>query len=409
MTRYLSSALGAAQPLFGQSIAALEQASGAPAADLHLSSELSQQVRRKVMELGLDPNDTTGPELYAALQGKIHGDEQTVRTALSLNADSAPLAVLSAIQKYMTKRERTMCFALKQITAKRLLKQKPPKVAMKRLGYRSLDSMLRHEPVAMLYTAALMFESPAWHKGFTEQYAKLQPSDFEQRPVAVTHPTSAKWQAIAEEYVTQSRHNILSFKDLGTIVLLPLSHAIDGLAITTFLLTSYYMNDIHAYSAFAKLQQVKPNFGAIIRKSLHSEQILSAQLAGQPVSWKVIQRYYGRLKAEFAPTIFEPHVQAEDLAWRDAEAALMALDPSLSFWRDTQYICMLYEDEPVSLNIIDVALVYCNHLHFADRIVHFVREHLWSELMSRYLNQGNLESAVQQQLAYDLVPEETMA
>jgi hypothetical protein len=135
----------------------------------------------------------------------------------------------------------------------------------------------------------------------------------------------------------------------------------------------------------------------------------SAHLAGQPVPWKVIQRYYGRLKDGVHPEVFEPHVQAEDLQWHDAEKVLTELQPALSFWLDTQYICMIHDGEPVSLNILDVALGYCNHLEFGDRIVHFVREHLWHELMSRYLHQENLEAAVHQQLSRDLVDEVALA
>jgi hypothetical protein len=97
------------------------------------------------------------------------------------------------------------------------------------------------------------------------------------------------------------------------------------------------------------------------------------------------------------------------LQWHDAEAVLADLQPALSFWQDTQYVCMLHEDEPVSFNILDVALGYCNRLPFADRIVHFVREHLWYELMSRYLHQENLEAAVHQQLSRELVEDTALA
>ncbi|HET8671645.1 MAG TPA: hypothetical protein VFM05_13790, partial [Candidatus Saccharimonadales bacterium] len=209
--------------------------------------------------------------------------------------------------------------------------------------------------------------------------------------------------------VSTTKHNILCFKELGAVVILPLSTPVDGLAITSLLLTLNYLNDIRAYSSYAKLQQVKPSFGKVIQETASAEPMTSAQLAGQPVPWKVIQRYYGRNRAGTYPAIFEPHVQAEDLQWHDAEQILAELHPALAFWANTQYICMLHNDEPVSLNILDVALSYCNHLSFTDRIVHFVREHLWHELMSRYLHQENLEAAVHQQLSRELVDEVALA
>jgi len=406
MTRYLSSALGAEQPFFGQSIMELERASGRPAADIRLSSEIMQQVRAKVAQLGLDPDDTTGPELYSALQGRLRQDESRVRAALNLTEDASVPEILSRVEKFLNGHQTTSNgFVLKATVARKLFKKKAPKHTMKLLGYRSLDSMLKHEAVASIYAAAMIAESPSWHRMFRGQYAALQPSDFEQRKISVVFPKSKRWTQVSDHFVQAAKHNILCFKELGAVVMLPFSGQVNGLAITSLLLALHYMNDIRTYSSFAKLQQVKPAFGKIVQETAAGEPMTSAQLAGQPVPWKVIQRYYGRMKGDYHPEVFEPHVQPEDLQWHDGEKILAGLEPTLRFWADTQYICMVHDDQPVSCNILDVALSYCNQLPFADRIVHFVREHLWHELMSRYLHQENLEAAVHQQLSRELVDE----
>lgn len=410
MTRYLSAALGATQPLFGQSIMELERASGRPSEDIRLTSEVQQKVRTKIIALGLDPADTTGPELYGALQARLKDDEARVREALGIADDASATEVLSHVETFLKRQaDKSTCLGLKSTAARRLLKKKLPKNAMKQLGYRSFDSMLKHESVAAIYSAAAMYESPSWHRGFRESYAGLQPSDFEQRQMAVLYPKSERWIKAARNFVANAKHNIMSFKELGAVVILPLDERVDGLALTTMLLTLHYMNDIRSYSSFAKLQQVKPTFGTIIRQSVTSEPMTSAMLAGQPVPWKVIQRYYGRMNGEYSPEVFEPHVQADDLQWHDGEQVLAELEPALAFWQDTQYVCTLHDNQPVSLNILDVALSYCNHLPFTDRIVHFVREHLWHELMSRYLHQENLEAAVHQQLSRELVDDGALA
>lgn len=399
MTRYLSLALGARQPVFGQTIAALEQASGLPAADIRLNAEIAQVVKRKIAELGLDPQDTTGEELYVALQNKMSRDEAVFDTALGIEGSKTATEVLSVVQKYLTKHEKQSCFALKPTVAKQLLKKKPPKVVMKKLGYRSLDSMLRHEQPAHLYAAAQMFESYTWRKVFYAQYTKLKATDFEQKNIAVSLPTGKKWESLADEYVETYRHNIISLKELGQVVLLPMANRLPALGIMTFLLAVHFMNEIHTYSSYVKLQQVKPDFGEVIARSVESELHIPGQLAGRPVSWDVVQRYYGRAQAVILPpSSFEPHIQAEDLSWRDAEDALAEVDESLGFWRDTQYICTLSDDKPVSLNLIDVVMNRCNHISFGERLAQFAREHLWSELMSRYMHASNLESSVQQEL-----------
>ncbi len=395
--------MGAVEPAFSQSIQQLEHAAGRPGTDIRLTADIMQKTRTKIAELGLDPGDTTGPELYGALQQRLKADEQRVRSALALPETAAPNDIITRVQQFFSKQEnRGLSFALKTSVAKKLLKKKIPKNAMKQLGYRSADSMLKHEQVADLYAAALIAEPAAWHKSFREQYAKLTPSDFESRPIVVTRPATKKWQKLAAAYVAHSRHNILDFRELGAIVLLPIAHDVDGLAITTLLLVAEDMNAIRAHSSYAKLQQVKPDFGKRLQALSVSEPLTSASLAGQPVPWRMIQRYYARFTNSYHPEVFEPHVQSEDLEWDEGETVLTRLDPELAFWQGSEHLGLLHEGAIVSCNVLDVALGYCNHLDFTDRIVHFVRDNVWHELMMRYLNQENLEAAVHRQLAGEL-------
>jgi hypothetical protein len=391
MTRFLSEALGAVEPVFSKSIQRLEQAAGRPATDIRLTADIMQRTRVKISELGLDADDTTGPELYHALQEKLKEDEIDAREALALGGNARPDEVVTRAVQFLNRQEKSrQCFVLKPSAAKRLLKKKLPKLAMKRLGYRSADSMLKHESAAEIYAAAVIAESNSWHRAFREQYAKLTPSDFEPKKIALIHPTTKRWQQLAVEFVDKSHHNLLSFPELGAVVLLPIEQAVDGLAITTLLLISEEMNGIRAHSSYAKLQQVKPDFGSLIQKSSVSEPFTSAELAGQPVPWRMIQRYYARFTDAYHPEIFEPHVQPDDLTWSSGEDVLG----------------LLHDGAIVSCNALDVALGFCNQLSFADRIVHFVRDNLWHELMMHYLNQENLEAAVHRQLAGELVEED---
>lgn len=404
MTRFLSVALGATEPTFSQGIQQLEQAAGHPGTDIRLTTNIIQQTRTKIIALGLDPNDTTGRELYGALQQRMKQDEQSVRQALHIAEDATPDNIIDRVRQYLEQHEVPKdSFALKTSVAKRLLKKKPPKTVMKRLGYRSLDSMLKHETPANLYAAALMTEPTSWHKTFREQYAKLTPSDFESRKIVLSHPTTKRWQELAREFVSTEHHNIFSFRELGAVVLLPLEHAVDGLAITTLLLVMEEMNGIRAHSSYAKLQQVKSDFGKRLQQSSVSEPYTSAVLAGQPVPWRMIQRYYARFTDAYHPEIFEPHVQPEDLQWASGEKSLAELEPSLQFWEGSESLGLLDEGgQIVSCNALDVSLSFCNHLPFQDRIVHFVRDNLWHELMLHYLNQDNLEAAVHRQLSAEL-------
>jgi hypothetical protein len=404
MTRYLSQALGADEPNFSQSIAALEQASGHPSADIRLSTDIMNRARSKIAELGLDPQDTTGDELYAALHERLKVDDDRVRESLHIDKDAASSEVVAQVCKFLQKLDSPKnCFALKTSVARRLLKQRPPKAAMKQLGYRSIDSLLKREQPALIYAAAVMAETPQWHKRFRELYIKLQPNDFESRDIGFLCPRTKRWEKLTNNFVGSARQNILCFRDLGDMVLLPLEEEIDGLAIIMLLLALESMNDIRAQSSYAKLQQVKPDFGRIMQQSSIAEPYTGARLAGQPVSWRMVQRYYGKSQSKYDAEVFEPHVQPEDLQWRDVEDVLSGLAPALEFWKDTQSLCILHDGNPVSLNVLDVALNYCNHLPFAERVVRFVRNNLWHDLMMRYLDQNNLEEALHTQLSAELV------
>jgi hypothetical protein len=405
MTRVLAELLGSGPNTFREGLRKLEQASGYESTDIRLSADVQQAARRKLRELGLDSHDTTARELYAALMLRVAADE--VRLFKTLRARHGYIndmqAVASEIQSVPIPKS---CFALKNTVAKRLLKSHAPKKAMKQLGYRSLDSMLKHETPAHIYTAAKLVESVTWHKQLVDSYKKLKSSDFEIRPMHISTPKTQRWEVLAQTAVTERRHNVLSFKELGEVVLLPLpADAPKGAALASLLLALHDMNEIRAAATYLKLCQVKPDFGAIVQSVVRDEPTLSAGIFDTPITWQVVQRYYGRFADRFKSEVFEPHVQAEDLTWHSIEKVLHYIESSLDFWQHTTHLGLLHDHQPVSFNIIDVALNYCNQLPFEQRILQYYRQSLWHELVIRYLKHDNVEQSVVSGLQSDLVME----
>jgi len=405
MTRILSELLGANEPVFRQGLSKLEHASGHSSADVRLTAELAQGTKAKLQQLGLDPHDTTGPELYAALEARLKTDDKRLVAALQTASQNQDI-VASVAHALRTVPIPRSCFALKATVARKLLKKSLPKKAMKQLGYRSFESMLKHEPIASLYAAAWLLESASWRKNLVEQYKRLRASDFESRDIIVASPSSVRWQELAEKVVAEKKHNVLGFKELGAVVLLPLPENQPPTVTTaTLILALQSMNEIRAASTFLKLCQVKPDFGAIVQTVVTDEAELSAELLDHPVSWQLIQRYYARFKDAFKSEIFEPHIQAEDLTWHSIELVLEHLEPSLAFWRGTQHLSLLHNHEPVSFNIIDVALACCNQLPYKNRIVHYGQASLWHELLLKYIGHESVEQTVLSQLQSQLVAE----
>lgn len=413
MSRVLSELLGAKEPFFSLSLRQMEQRSGKAGADIRLSSEVARGARTKLKGLGLDPLNTTGEELYAALRQRLVADDERLTQALykqSSNKISSDSDTLIQVAKILNQVPiPKTCFALKNPVAKKILKATPPKRVMKLLGYRSLDSMLKHEAPASLIAVSWIIETAIWRQGIMARYRKLQSTDFEVGAMNIIHPSSKRWQALSASLVPQTKHHIIGVRELGAVVILPLPSERPPIAtLTTLVLALQAMNEIRSASTYLKMRQVKANFGVSVQAVVAGEPRLSTHLLDQPVSWHVIQRYYARFSQTIKRDVFEPHIQAEDLSWHSVEKVLSHIEPGLEFWRHTTNLALLHNHQPVSLNIIDVALNACNGLPYQSRIVHYFRRNLWHELSLRYLNHDRIEQSVLAELQTELASEPSL-
>lgn len=398
--------LGAREPAFRLQLQQLERAAGLPSADVRLATHIMQLTRTKVRELGLDPTDTTGPELYAALQLRLRKDEVRVRSMLDVTADMQPNTILQAVERRLSKLDQhSDVFVVKPAVMKQIVRKLKPKATMKRLGYRSMDSMLKHEPIGQLLAACQVTESAEWQEARFTAYKKLQPKDFEQRRPVFVVPIAKQWPKLADSHAERHKHHIIAVPELGTIVILPMTHDLPGLAITTFVLALHALNDMRAQSSYLKLQQVKPNFGDVVSDAIQHDPLTQVEIGGTTLSWRAVHWVYGHGHAAYHPEIFEPHVQPEDLAWHGVEADLARLHPVLTFWEDTELLGLVDGDDAVSLNVMDVALGVCNELGYAQRALQHMREAIGRELFARYLHQENLQSILTDALDTQLAPE----
>lgn len=399
MTRFLSESLQAPEPFFRLGLRQLEAANGNPSTDIRFTSKVLHETKQKLMELGLDPRDTTPQELYHALQSRLKLDDAALtrflqtKAALHISAEAA--VVDGMVHVLQNSSDAKQCFALKLSVARTLIRQLPPKKAMKELGYRSLDSCIKHEHPISIMAAAWLTETATWQRRFIEQYKKLQPSDFESRPIQLIQLKSKRWNSLATTAFHEKRHNLLCFKELGALAFLPLSSAAPAGSVTVSMsLALHEINEIRAASTFLKLHQVQNDFGATVQMVATSEPRLSSQILDKPVPWRLIQQYYARLTDRFREDVFEPHIQLDDMLWQPVEHTLASLVPRFSFWQNSHYLGLLHERQPVSLNIMDVALNYCNQLSFDERVAHYFQRSLWHELLLRYLKHGPVEAAV---------------
>lgn len=408
MSRVLAELLGVSEPELSGILLSLEEASGGPGVDIRLIAELSATVHQKTRELGLDPKDTTGRELYHALQALVAQHDMFLAQVLgardSQNVKDVLPRIISAIQTLPIPRK---CWAIKPSVIKKLLKKTPPKKVMKQLGYRSVDSMIKREATDEILGATRVLESLQWQHRFTKTYKQLSPSDFETRDIVIKQLDTAKWGSAVNTYIYAHHHNITHLKEFGSVLVLPLPVlTMPGLCVTLLPMILHYINEIRIYSSYFKLEQVKPHFGEIVAKTISEDPTEAANMAGQKIHWRTLSKHFGKAQRPH-PDEFQPHVQADDLYYRKAEDVVYRLEPALKFWENLDYVARSQAGvHPVSLSLLDNAVSYCNGLEYGQNILSHSQTSLWNELLLRYMDQESLEEQVLNQLSDDLVHRE---
>jgi hypothetical protein len=410
MAKILRDLLDAEEPIFSVALQQLEQASGRQGADARLIGELTEKTHSAMRQLRLDPANTTGKEYYQALLARIEQDNERVTRLIGATdgSDVAELVPLMIEAANKVNFNRTV-FVLKHAKAKDLLRQMPPRALMEKLGHKTVDAMFEHEDFDEIYTALRFSEGAEWLNQYNELFKSVTPDDYEERDIRILAMNHDKYVDLAEHFTQKKLHNVTHTKELGVIVVVPLreTHS-KGLTLKTLPLLLHYLNEVKLYSSFFKLKAKHPNFGETVVTTLIADPGTASQMAGHYVHWRVIQRYFGKLKDEAHKEAFEPHVQPEDLHWRRAEELLYQIDPEMDFWKDNDYVGMLFDGLPVTLNFVDVSLSYANSIPYDMRYVYHFRESLWNEIFIRYMSYPNLEKQILQQLDNDMVAPEQL-
>lgn len=400
MCKNLADLLEAEQPLFSVMVEQLERASGRPSVDVRLLAEIIGKVHMKIRALGLDPHDTTGPELYHALQDLIGKHDLFIAKKLDAKNPSHVSEVLPKIGPFIDSLAiPKSAWVLKHSVAKRLLKQTPPKQVMAHLHYRSIDSMLKREPVSEIFGSLRFAESPTWQQKFMSKYAALTPMDFEVRDIDVIHLDSKKWAGVADTFVKANHYNITHLKELGVVLILPLPvDNLPGISLTTLAKVLHNINDIRLYSAYFKLQQTSHQFGVKLRSTLQNDSEY-IEVAGHKVHWRAVHGHFAKNGFVKHLEAFEPHLQLDDLEWRRVEEVLYRIEPALHFWHDMDFVAAYRAPDVVSFNLMDNALSFVNKLHYDARVTSHFNNSLLNELMIRYVGQPPMESLVIKRLS----------
>lgn len=126
MSKHIANLLDQPERLVRRTIMRLEDKNGYPSHDARQLAESIQQVRRKLADLGMDPDDTTAEELYHALLSRFEKDclaFDIENNFHSIDFEAKVAKSTDLIEKNMALPQR---WVLKTTAAKNLLRRQPP-------------------------------------------------------------------------------------------------------------------------------------------------------------------------------------------------------------------------------------------------------------------------------------------
>ena len=134
------------------------------------------------------------------------------------------------------------CWVLEHSTAKRLLKQMPPKHVKEQLRFRSVDSCLSGPVLTKFLPPCSLLSRSKWQERFVASYKKPGPSDFETRKISIIELSGKRWgDSVEKIYRGQPPQHSVRVNELGVIAVLPLTQdKMPGLAITLLPLIIYH-------------------------------------------------------------------------------------------------------------------------------------------------------------------------
>lgn len=349
----LAALLGEPQRNIGRIISKLEDLSGYHSEDVRLLVEMDAQLGRKITQLGLDPTDTTGEELYEALKARMARDLGQLERAWHLEGENNLFQIIKVLEHFGGHEE---FLAIRCSAVKRLLNAQKPLKTTKLLGYRSLASMLKHEDTRLVLAVAWANESAQWRSRFAHYVSRLKANDYEVRPVKFV---AARSLAADVAVVPLMGAVCICAKAQGAASVLHGIAALDNLAVQNRLLSS------HQFSA---------DFNKLAERILSGHYEETVQVEGHDF----VSRHSLLQPDEREPTAFQ---------------RLGSAHPLLAWWQ--QAACLAKEDNgPVSLHPGDCLENYLGNTAYQGRHA----ENFVSTLKERLLAQYSKYSGVKNYL-----------
>ncbi|MBX4188769.1 hypothetical protein KW792_01570 [Candidatus Saccharibacteria bacterium] len=215
MSRRIAKLLDESEKAVTKLLEDLEHKNGYPSHDARHIAAVHQQVRHKIEDLQLDPDDTTAQELFQALRIKYQEDCQQLDDALDLTGKDSEIKISAAYKMINDSAQLPRVWTLKTSEAKKLLHEQPPKHVMKLLRFRSVDSLMKRRDIGEILIAAHSLESGNWHRQYERRLSKLNQSAFELRQLRLVTLDAATWSD------DEAQNEVTSAEEYGVLAAWP--------------------------------------------------------------------------------------------------------------------------------------------------------------------------------------------
>ena len=380
----ISRILQAKEPEFSHTIQDLEQLSGHNSHDIRVLSGNVRRFNNLARKLGLDENDSTLKELYFALKNQANKDADNLAKILKIKKSDTPKQAIKKCVEHLESRiGKREFWCLKQSVAKNQLKANPPKKVMKILGLRSVDSILKREPIPQIYIFAGMLESSKWINTHIEQAKQLTNNDFNNKKIKFIFIAEAKLARLRKNHVGLNQI-IYSHQEFSEIYIAPPKGRFDGDVLFYFDTLINHANALIARSTFYRYFGLKINFFDIVAK-MRKYGFKNTSLLNWPFRWPAILHAINYHDNEKILDWLYPDAQKEDFA----TLSVADTDDSLSHWGGTA-VTSDSDGQILSANLSDVAVNSINNTPFESAYNEFGTSGLHDELYARYFAHDNV-------------------
>lgn len=399
MSRYLSNALEISDPKFRFSLRDLEKANGSPNHDIKLENEIAQNLSRKIEQLGLDPTDTNQDELYAASLHKLAEADNNltkqIRTLAGQNVNAAANIEDGLLELLHNQFKNHDVISLKTKFLKNYFKSHPPKAVMKRLDFRSVDSLLKRSNPALVLVAINSLESPTYLNNFYHSYNKLKPSDFETGKLKFINAPNAKWREFLQEVEDRTKLNFISSFELSSLIIFPIDNNLKSGQLTSILsMAIEEVNELKILSSYIKLSQVNKDFAKRVTALSSNLPQTEMSLLGTNISYPLAMRFMNDLKLE----VEHPLINKSDLSLSIVTEKICELFKDFSFFIDNELLAHVDKNHVTSLHLQDVAYNLSHDLKLDQASSFFFKRALKNELIKRYIKKEELQNNFNKQI-----------